>query len=223
MRSRHCHARGYGWMSRYDVRPVGRIGDPMNVLAQAELRYIEQWIDKDTADRWLRTLLNETPWSRPSIRLYGRSFVVPRQVAWYGDVDAHLRYSGLVHEPLPWTSLLADVRDQVQRQVEQKMNGVLLNLYRDGQDAIGWHSDDEPELGPEPLVVSLSLGAARRFDFRRKGASRIAHSILLEHGSLLVMSGPTQHYWQHQIARTRKVSEPRINLTFRYITREPAL
>lgn len=192
-------------------------------LPQAKLDYLPQWVGAEVADRWLNDLMRQTPWSQPQIKLYGRSFSVPRLVAWYGDADVGYRYSGLVHEPLLWTPLLAEIREQAQQRIGQRLDGVLLNLYRDGQDAMGWHSDDEPELGPEPLVVSLNLGATRRFDFRRKGASRIEYSIELEHGSLLVMSGPTQHYWQHQIARTRKVSEPRLNLTFRQIIREPAL
>ena len=91
--------------------------------------------------------------------------------------------------------LLGEIRERVQAQLGERLNGVLLNFYRDGQDAMGWHSDDEPELGHEPLVVSLNLGATRRFDFRRKGSSRIEHSLDLDHGSLLVMRGPTQHYW----------------------------
>jgi alkylated DNA repair dioxygenase AlkB len=186
-------------------------------LDQADLQYWPQWVDEEVAQGWLRTLLHETPWTQPQIRLYGRQFTVPRQVAWYGDASARYRYSGLVHEPLPWTPLLSEIRDLIQPKVGAPLNGVLLNLYRNGQDAMGWHSDDEPELGPEPLVVSLNLGATRRFDFRRKGTSRIEHSIELKHGSLLVMRGPTQHYWQHQIARTRKVTEPRLNLTFRQL------
>jgi alkylated DNA repair dioxygenase AlkB len=210
-------------MSRYDEPPAEHNGDPMNDLPQADLRYLPQWISAETADQWLEELLVQTPWSQPELKLYGRRFAMPRLVAWYGDPGARLRYSGLIHDPLPWTPLLAEIRQQVQREVDRDMNGVLLNLYRNGQDAIGWHSDDEPELGSEPLVVSLNLGATRRFDFRRKGASRIQHSIALEHGSLLVMGGPTQHYWQHQIARTRKVTEPRLNLTFRQITCEPAV
>lgn len=191
-------------------------------LPQAELSYLPQWIDTGTADDWLQALIAETPWTQPQVRLYGRSFAVPRLVAWYGDAQASYRYSGLTHQPLPWTSLLAEVRRRVERQVGESLNGVLLNLYRDGQDAMGWHSDDEPELGPEPLVVSLNLGATRRFDLRRKGSARIEHSLELAHGSLLVMSGPTQHHWQHQIARTRKVLTPRLNLTFRQIRRSHA-
>lgn len=192
-------------------------------LPQADLEYWPRWVSVELASRWLQDLSTETPWTQPNIRLYGREFAVPRLVAWYGDAEARYRYSGLVHEPLPWTPLLSGIRERVEAQVCQHLNGVLLNLYRDGQDAMGWHSDDEPELGSEPLVVSLNLGATRRFDFRRKGTSRIEHSLELEHGSLLVMRGVTQHYWQHQIARTRKVSEPRLNLTFRQLFREPVL
>jgi alkylated DNA repair dioxygenase AlkB len=210
-------------MSRCDDSLGGQANSTQIDLPKADLRYLPQWVNADIADCWLESLLTQTPWSQPEIKLYGRRFSVPRLVAWYGDADVRLRYSGLIHEPLPWTPLLAEIREQVQLQVGQQMNGVLLNLYRDGQDAMGWHSDDEPELGPEPRVVSLNLGATRRFDLRRKGTSRIEHSIGLEHGSLLVMSGPTQHHWQHQIARTRKVSEPRLNLTFRQIIREPTL
>ena len=192
-------------------------------LADADLRYFPRWVDADLADGWLSEISAQTPWAQPQIKLYGRSIAVPRLVAWYGDADAHYRYSGFTHEPLAWTPLLADIRQRVQQQVGQRLNGVLLNYYRDGQDAMGWHSDDERELGQQPLVVSLNLGATRRFDFRRKGASRIEYSISLEHGSLLVMSGLTQHYWQHQIARTRKVRAPRLNLTFRQIIHGPTL
>lgn len=192
-------------------------------LADADLRYFPRWVDADLADGWLSEISAQTSWSQPQIKLYGRSIAVPRLVAWYGDADAHYRYSGFTHEPLTWTPLLADIRQRVQQQVGQRLNGVLLNYYRDGQDAMGWHSDDERELGQQPLVVSLNLGATRRFDFRRKGTSGIEYSISLEHGSLLVMSGLTQHYWQHQIARTRKVRAPRLNLTFRQIIHGPSL
>jgi alkylated DNA repair dioxygenase AlkB len=151
------------------------------------------------------------------VHLHGRDHPVPRRVAWYGDPQANYTYSGLQHEPLPWTPLLAAIRQQVEAQVAAPLNAVLLNLYRDGQDSMGWHSDDESVLGRNPLIASLSLGGERRFDLRRKGQGRIAHSLNLEHGSLLVMRGTTQHYWQHQVAKTRRPCAPRINLTFRWI------
>lgn len=213
---RNCRVRGDGWMSRSDAQSARASLD----WSDGQLQYLPQWVDAGMAEQWLRELLVRTPWTQPQLTLYGRTVAVPRQVAWYGDADARYRYSGHTHVPLPWTPLLSEIRQRLEEQVGQPLNGVLLNLYRDGRDAMGWHSDDEAALGPDPMVVSLSLGAARRLDFRRKGGSRIEHSIQLEHGSLLVMSGSTQHHWQHQIARTRKVTEPRLNLTFRLIRNE---
>lgn len=191
--------------------------DPPLLLADAELEFQPAWLDQATADLWLAQLLAATPWQQPLLQLYGRQVRVPRLLAWYGDAEASYRYSGLTHRPLPWTPLLAQIRAQVAAAVGQPLNGVLLNYYRDGQDSMGWHSDDEAELGANPLVASLSLGGSRRFDLRRKGHSRIEHSLLLNHGSLLVMRGSTQHYWQHQVAKTRSSCAPRLNLTFRMI------
>ena len=186
-------------------------------LADAKLDFQPHWLERATADRWLALLLEQTPWQQPQVRLYGREHPVPRLVAWYGDAEAGYRYSGLTHQPLPWTPLLAEIRARLVATLGQPLNGVLLNYYRDGQDSMGWHSDDEAELGANPLIASLNLGATRRFDLRRKGQSRIEHSLSLNHGSLLVMGGPTQHYWQHQVAKTRSPCAPRLNLTFRLI------
>ncbi|MEX6501074.1 alpha-ketoglutarate-dependent dioxygenase AlkB family protein [Pseudomonas zhanjiangensis] len=190
-------------------------------LPGADLELRSTWLAPATADLWLHQLVEQTPWQQPRVRLYGREHPLPRLVAWYGDAEASYRYSGLTHRPLPWTPLLAQIRARVIEAVGQPLNGVLLNYYRDGQDSMGWHSDDERELGPDPLIASLNLGATRRFDLRRKGQNRIGHSLWLEHGSLLVMRGPTQHYWQHQVAKTRNHCAPRLNLTFRLI-RAPA-
>ncbi len=190
-------------------------------LADADLTYLPAWLAPERADAWLAALIEQTPWSQPRVRVFGREHPVPRLVAWYGDPQAGYRYSGQTHQPLAWTPLLAQIRRAVERESGGSFNGVLLNLYRSGEDAMGWHSDDEAELGANPLIASLSLGAPRRFDLRRKGGQRIEHSLLLEHGSLLVMAGATQHHWQHQVARTRKVDAPRLNLTFRLI-RTPA-
>lgn len=186
-------------------------------LAGADLDYQPGWLDAATAQNWFAQLQAKTPWEQPSLLIHGREYPVPRLLAWYGDAEASYRYSGLVHQPLPWTPLLAEIRERVQAYCGQALNGVLINYYRDGSDSMGWHSDDEAELGRNPLVASLNLGGARRFDLRRKGGSGIEHSLLLEGGSLLVMRGATQHYWQHQVAKTRKVVAPRINLTFRLI------
>ncbi|MFI8479581.1 alpha-ketoglutarate-dependent dioxygenase AlkB family protein [Pseudomonas sp. NPDC078700] len=186
-------------------------------LPGAELDFHPQWLSAELADQWLAKIYQQTPWQQPQVNLFGRRHPVPRLLAWYGDEGVGYRYSGLYHAPLPWTPLLAEVRAQLAAFVGQPLNGLLLNYYRDGQDSMGWHSDDEAELGPNPIVVSLSLGGSRRFDLRRKGQQRIEHSLQLDHGSLLVMRATTQHYWQHQIAKTRKPCAPRLNLTFRYV------
>ncbi|WP_244216307.1 alpha-ketoglutarate-dependent dioxygenase AlkB family protein [Phytopseudomonas daroniae] len=207
-------------MSTTDSAAPGQAGlfDASDLsLPGADLTYLPAWLDNATADRWLEQLVSETPWQQPEVMLFGRRHPVPRLLAWYGDAEASYRYSGMTHQPLPWTPLLVEIRQRVVNALGRPLNGALLNYYRDGQDSMGWHSDDERELGDAPLVVSLSLGGARRFDLRRKGHSRIEHSLMLEHGSLLVMGGQTQHHWQHQVAKTRKPCAPRLNLTFRLI------
>ncbi len=196
---------------------VDLFADSRLSLADADLDYQPGWLDAATAQEWFTRLQLETPWEQPSVLIHGREHPVPRLLAWYGDAGVSYRYSGLTHQPLPWTPLLAEIRERVQDYCGQALNGVLINYYRDGSDSMGWHSDDEAELGRNPLVASLNLGGARRFDLRRKGGSRIEHSLLLEGGSLLVMRGATQHYWQHQVAKTRKVVAPRLNLTFRLL------
>lgn len=190
--------------------------DPLPVFADADLDYRAGWLAADMADEWFTRLVSETPWQQPELFIHGRYHRTPRLTAWYGDAEARYRYSGQTHEPLPWTPLLEDIRQRVVAAVGQPLNAVLLNYYRDGQDSMGWHSDAEGELGRNPLIASLNLGGSRRFDLRRVGSSRIEHSLTLEHGSLLVMSGPTQHHWQHQVAKTRYAA-PRVNLTFRLI------
>ncbi|CAE6908441.1 alpha-ketoglutarate-dependent dioxygenase AlkB [Ectopseudomonas khazarica] len=191
--------------------------DPLPAIADAELDYLPGWVDAALAERWLQALVEQTPWQQPELFIHGRYHRTPRLTAWYGEPEARYRYSGKVHEPLPWTALLDDIRQRLMAEVGQALNAVLLNYYRDGQDSMGWHSDAEPELGREPLIASLNLGGSRRFDLRRVGATRIEHSLTLEHGSLLVMRGPTQHHWQHQVAKTRQACAPRLNLTFRLI------
>ena len=191
------------------------------LLPDAELRLIPDWCPPERAERWLQQLVAETPWEQTVVHLHGRDYPVPRLVNWYGDPAVFYTYSGQTHAPLPWTPLLAEIRSAVEQAAGQRFNGVLLNFYRDGQDSMGWHSDDEPELRRDPLVASLSLGGSRRFDLRRKGQTRIAHSLELTHGSLLVMRGATQHHWQHQVAKTRRSCMPRLNLTFRLVYPQP--
>jgi alkylated DNA repair dioxygenase AlkB len=137
--------------------------------------------------------------------------------AWFGDGGEPYTYSGLTLKPHPWSSDLMDLKSQCDDKGGVRFNSMLANLYRDGKDSVSWHSDDEPELGRNPTIASISLGAERRFDLRHKKTGETIKEILPS-GSLVIMSGECQHHWIHQIAKTKKVTDPRINLTFRVIT-----
>ena len=189
---------------------------------------IEFWSDFLTpsrADALLSTLLAETPWQHGEIVIYGRQVKMPRLTAWYGDPGASYVYSGLRNEPQPWTGALRELRAGVEATAAHTFNSVLLNCYRDGNDSMGWHRDNEPELGPRPVIASVTLGAARRFRFREVrpavAVNRKTHEIELTHGSLLVMRGETQSAWEHGLPKVRDLNDLRINLTFRFV--EPRL
>lgn len=165
----------------------------------------------------MEALLHGVSWQVEHITLFGRTHEVPRRVAWFGDPDAHYAYAGVRHAPQPWSPLLAEMRAQLQALLpEAAFNSVLLNLYRSGRDRMGWHADNEPELGQNPVIASVSLGAQRRFDLKHRHSGQKLQ-IPLPSGSLLVMDGALQHHWVHQLPATTKVADPRINLTFRSI------
>lgn len=184
-------------------------------------RLLARVLTTDEADETFRLLLDEVPWQSHDLFLFGRKVTEPRLSAWIGDDGVSYTYSGVPRTPIPWTSTLDVLRRLCESRLDTlfptiKFNSVLANLYRSGDDSMGWHADDEPELGPNPVIASLSFGDERRFDFKHK-ASGDSVSILLPHGSLLVMSGETQMYWKHRIARTKSSKAPRINLTFRFV------
>ncbi|MDX2029656.1 MAG: alpha-ketoglutarate-dependent dioxygenase AlkB [Blastocatellia bacterium] len=168
--------------------------------------------------RLMQSLLAETAWGQGEIRIYGRRYAEPRLTAWHGDEGKSYSYSGIVLQPRPWTPLLAGIRERVDAAAGAPFNSVLLNLYRDGRDSNGWHQDNEPELGENPVIASVSFGATRRFQLRHKVRRELPRIDLdLEDGSLLLMAGATQHFWQHQIPKTARPVGARINLTFRVI------
>ena len=170
------------------------------------------------ADALLDELVAGLAWRQERVRVRGREHDQPRLTAWYGDPGAAYRYSGLVLEPLAWTSRLADLRARVEVLAGARFNSVLANLYRDGGDGMGFHSDDEPELGPRPVIASLSLGEPRTLAFRsRRDKSAPAVKVPLASGSLLVMRGDTQANWRHGVAKSARAMGPRVNLTFRRI------
>jgi len=168
----------------------------------------------------LRVLLEETPWRQERISLFGKTYLQPRLLAWYGDPEARYRYSGTTHEPLPWTDSLQSLRRRVKELAQARFNSVLLNYYRDGRDSMGLHADDEPELGPEPVIASLSLGEERSLYFRHKSDRGVKGlNLPLPHGSVLIMRGATQRNWKHGVDKLSRPCGPRINLTFRNILR----
>lgn len=178
--------------------------------------YDPYFIDPWAADQLFAVLRSETPWVQEHLKMYGRRIPFPRLTAWYGDPGAMYEYSGVRNEPLPWTSALRDFRDKLRVAVGVKFNSVLLNLYRTGKDSLSWHADDEPELGREPVIASVSLGVTRRFMLKHATTGQIVE-VPLQHGSLLLMTGSTQANWKHQVPKEGKITEQRINLTFRVI------
>jgi len=196
--------------SRFSITPVS--------LIDGDARLVADFLTHAESDAYFSKLLDLVAWEQHVIRIRGREVASPRLSAWYGDPGAHYRYSGLSLEPLPWLPPIAELKARVEAVCEAPFNSVLLNLYRDGADSMGWHSDDEPELGERPLIASLSLGGSRRFRLRHRGRKELEPvAIELECGSLLIMQGDTQRFWKHQVPKTRRTVAPRINLTFRRI------
>ena len=169
-------------------------------------------------ERVAQQLIDETKWRSESISLWGKKVLQPRLIAWYGDPGKAYTYSNIRLEPTPWTPLLSDVRDRVSRACDVSFNSVLLNYYRDQKDSMGLHSDDEPELGPGPVIASLSLGAERTFTMKHRRDKAVTPvKLKLASGSLLLMRGETQRYWKHGINKQTRPIGPRVNLTFRQI------
>ena len=169
-------------------------------------------------DLVLRDLMEQVPWRVEVINLWGKEYQQPRLAAWFGDADARYTYSGLSLDPLPWTDLLLTLRRHVEALAEASFNSVLLNYYRDHRDSMGMHSDDEPELGRNPVIASVSLGAQRTLVLKHKFRKELKSLQLpLDHGSLLLMKGATQHHWKHGINKISRPCGPRVNLTFRRI------
>ncbi len=189
-------------------------------LPDGRLHHLPQFLPAREAAHLLHVFSTDLAWQQHRLWLFGRERLTPRLCAWYGDADARYGYSGLVLEPRPWTAPLASIRRRLEAALGCAFNSVLANLYRDGADSMGWHSDDEASLGPQPVIASLSLGATRRFVLRHRQRRALPTVALpLESGSLLVMAGDTQRYWQHAVPKTRRPVAARVNLTFRQVQR----
>ena len=182
------------------------------------VEYIENFFDFDQSQLYMKHLTNDIRWKREKIRMWGREIVTKKRIAWYADEGKSYTYSGSTFHPDQWNELLLEIKKQVEQYIKFQFNSVLLNEYPNGKVGMGWHSDDERELGIDPIIASLSFGANRDFIFKHKTDKSFENiKIHLKSGSLLLMLGSTQHHWKHSLPKRLKVREPRINLTFRKI------
>lgn len=186
-------------------------------LPNAELSYFPNFYSKKDADKLFQQLMVQTPWKQDNITVFGKTHKQPRLTALYSQNTKTYSYSGITMKPLPFTSTLETIHRKITEDTHHSFTTVLLNLYRDNNDSNGWHADDEKELGNNPIIASMSLGTERFFHFKYKKQKVLRYKLLLKHGSLLIMKGEMQHYWLHQIPKSKQVLKERINLTFRTI------
>jgi len=186
-------------------------------LPDAEIIYYPHFFDKKEADAIFGELLTEIPWQQDDIKIFGKTHPQPRLTALFGNEGKPYSYSNIKMQPHPWSELLQKIKSHIEIVTSTNFTTVLLNQYRDGKDSNGWHADNEKELGINPVIASVSFGAARTFHLKHNTDKSLKKSIILEHGSLLLMKGTTQHCWKHQIPKTAKPIGSRINLTFRFI------
>jgi len=181
-------------------------------IPDAELKLWEHFFPRNEADHYYNTLMAETPWKQEEITVYDKTHLTPRMTVWYGknrSPDKPVR---------PLTPTLELIKAKVEATAGIEFTSVLVNLYRDGKDGVGWHRDHDRELGPRPVVASVSFGETRLFEIRHKFKKELPKiRIPLHHGSFLLMAGTMQHYWEHQVPKTAKIIKPRLNLTFRIV------
>ena len=186
-------------------------------LPDAEIIYYPDFFSTEKANELFRKLFEEVPWQQDSITVFGKTHPQPRLTALFGNDGKNYSYSNIVMHPHKWNPLLMHIKNEIEEVCHENFTTVLLNLYRNGKDSNGWHADDEKELGRNPLIASVSFGAERSFHLQHNSIKEAKLKITLEHGSLLLMKGTTQHFWKHQIPKTAKPIGGRINLTFRII------
>jgi len=185
-------------------------------ITNGEYLYVPNFFGNEEANRHFKALLNDIEWQQESMTMYGKTIPFPRLTAWYGNNDKPYSFSGITLAPKNWTKTLLEIKNQIEPKAHTTFNSVLLNLYRNGNDSISWHTDAEKELGTNPIIASVNFGATRKFQLRHKETKEKIELELI-HGSLLIMGGELQHHWQHQVPKTKQAVKERINLTFRVI------
>ena len=187
-------------------------------LQDGEILFMRNFFTSSEAKNYFELLQNNINWKQEEVKFYGKTFPVPRKTAWYGYEGFNYSYSGITCFPEIWTKELLEIKKEIEKFIpDEDFTSVLLNLYNNGDDKMGWHADDEKELGKNPTIASVSLGETRRFNIKHKQNPELHYKFELTSGSLLVMRGALQHHWVHQIPAQKKIKDPRINLTFRTI------
>ena len=188
----------------------------LNIIRNGEFIYLPNFFTKQESDFLFNLLKINVLWKQESMNMYGKRVDFPRLTSWYGDNDKPYSFSGITLDPNPWTKELLEIKAKIEPIADVNFNSVLLNQYRNGSDSISWHTDAEKELGRNPIIASVNFGATRNFQLRHI-ETKEKIDIDLSHGCLLIMQGDLQHFWQHQIPKTTKPVNERINLTFRVI------
>ena len=187
-------------------------------VLDGEILFMRNFLSTEEAQKIYEVLQNTINWKQEQITIFGKTHPIPRKTAWYGDEGFNYSYSGINCYPDKWTKELLEIKSKIEKLIPpSNFTSVLLNLYNDGNDKMGWHADNEKELGSNPTIASLSIGETRRFDIKHKDNPNLHYKFELTSGSLLIMRGALQHHWVHRIPTQKKVSKPRINLTFRTI------
>lgn len=190
----------------------------VNLLPKdGEVHFYPDFLNKEESDQLFQHLQDTIEWKQEPISIFGKQVLQPRLTAWYGDSSKPYSYSGITMHPRPFTQALLNVKERLESISKHVFTSVLLNFYRNQQDSMGWHRDNEKELGPNPVIASISLGQEREFQLRHYYEKQLKKNLLLTHGSLLLMQGTTQHYWEHALPKRSRQLDPRINLTFRKI------
>ncbi|AXT19435.1 alpha-ketoglutarate-dependent dioxygenase AlkB [Flavobacteriaceae bacterium AU392] len=194
------------------------LSEPINIdIRNASLIYYPNFFNLEVSNSYFKTLFETIKWQQDNITIFGKTYKQPRLTALYGDNNKSYSYSNITMQPHIFTKELKIIKTEIEKITQHNFTTCLLNLYRNGNDSNGWHSDDEKELGMNPTIASISFGAERVFQLKHKTDKNLKHKLILKHGSLLIMKGTTQEFWKHQIPKTKKEVKPRINLTFRYI------
>jgi alkylated DNA repair dioxygenase AlkB len=187
------------------------------LMPDADVSCFFNFFDEKESLLLYNNLQNRIKWQQDYIKIYGKNIPLPRLTAWYGDEGKNYTYSKIFMKSQSWNADLLYIKEKIEQIPAINFNSVLLNFYRNGKDSMSWHADDEPELGINPIIASVSFAETRMFHFKHRENSNLKTQIALENGSLLLMKGNTQHKWLHQIPKTTKILKPRINLTFRII------